>query len=181
MPVTSVCDVGCGDGMWLRAFRYKGVTDVVGIDGEYMIGDLLQIPVGQPSADGPASGGSLATILRSGNLARGRRTSTGKPGVGFVEDLTRLAPMVLFSAAIPGQGGRDHLNEQWQTYWNHQVRVVPTITSGPVRDFTEPGQSPIQCFWLTCWQPSGRDGVVREERHRPSFSDYPATLSSIAW
>jgi hypothetical protein len=35
----------------------------------------------------------------------------------FVEDLTRLAPMVLFSAAIPGQGGRDHVNEQWQTYW----------------------------------------------------------------
>jgi len=74
-----------------------------------------------------------------------------------------LAPVVLFSTAIPGQGGRDHLNEQWQTYWNHQVGVVTTITSGPVRDFTEPGQSPMQCFWLTCWQPSGRDGVLREE------------------
>jgi hypothetical protein len=24
---------------------------------------------------------------------------------------------VLFSAAIPGQGGRDHVNEQWQTCW----------------------------------------------------------------
>ena len=28
-----------------------------------------------------------------------------------------LAPAVLFSAAIPGQGGRGHINEQWPTYW----------------------------------------------------------------
>ena len=45
MPVTSVCDVGCGDGTWLRVFRDEGVTDVLGIDGEYVTGDLLQIPM----------------------------------------------------------------------------------------------------------------------------------------
>jgi hypothetical protein len=28
-----------------------------------------------------------------------------------------LAPHVLFSAAIPGQGGNNHVNEQWQSYW----------------------------------------------------------------
>ncbi|WP_449394980.1 hypothetical protein [Devosia riboflavina] len=28
-----------------------------------------------------------------------------------------MAPAVLFSAAIPGQGGVGHLNEQWQSYW----------------------------------------------------------------
>jgi hypothetical protein len=38
-------------------------------------------------------------------------------GVSFVEDLTRLAPVVLFSAAIPRQGGTDHINERWQSYW----------------------------------------------------------------
>jgi hypothetical protein len=35
----------------------------------------------------------------------------------FVESLTRLGPAVLFSAAIPGQGGVNHINEQWQDYW----------------------------------------------------------------
>src|SRR5207247_6960629 len=45
MPVISVCDVGCGDGTWLRVFRDEGVTDVVGIDGEYMTKDLLQVPL----------------------------------------------------------------------------------------------------------------------------------------
>src|SRR5205085_11975533 len=35
----------------------------------------------------------------------------------FVESLTRLAPAVLFSAAVPHQGGWNHLNEQWPQYW----------------------------------------------------------------
>ena len=36
----------------------------------------------------------------------------------FVESLTGLAPAVLFSAAIPGQGGTGHLNERWPEYWS---------------------------------------------------------------
>ena len=35
----------------------------------------------------------------------------------FVETLTKLAPVILFSAAIPGQGGMGHINEQWPDYW----------------------------------------------------------------
>ena len=35
----------------------------------------------------------------------------------FVEDLTRLGDVILFSAAIPAQGGTNHVNEQWQSYW----------------------------------------------------------------
>ena len=35
----------------------------------------------------------------------------------FVEDLTNLGDVVLFSAAILGQGGTNHVNEQMQSYW----------------------------------------------------------------
>jgi hypothetical protein len=35
----------------------------------------------------------------------------------FVDNLVELAPVVLFSAAIPRQGGVGHVNEQWQEYW----------------------------------------------------------------
>ena len=35
----------------------------------------------------------------------------------FVDDLCRHADTVVFSAAIPGQGGKGHKNEQWQSYW----------------------------------------------------------------
>jgi len=34
-----------------------------------------------------------------------------------VQFLTNLSSTVFFSAAIPRQGGRNHLNEQWQSYW----------------------------------------------------------------
>ena len=37
----------------------------------------------------------------------------------FVQSLTELGPVVLFSAAIPFQGGENHLNEQWPDYWAH--------------------------------------------------------------
>lgn len=38
-------------------------------------------------------------------------------GAVLVETLTRHAPAVLFSAAIPGQGGTDHVNEAWPEVW----------------------------------------------------------------
>lgn len=44
LPVRSVVDVGCGDGSWLSVFRKLGVTDILGVDGEYVDQDILQIP-----------------------------------------------------------------------------------------------------------------------------------------
>jgi hypothetical protein len=35
----------------------------------------------------------------------------------LIKFLSELAPAVLFGAAIPGQGGVNHINEQWQSYW----------------------------------------------------------------
>ncbi len=34
-----------------------------------------------------------------------------------MNSLISLAPAVVFSAAVPGQGGTNHINEQWQSYW----------------------------------------------------------------
>ena len=31
--------------------------------------------------------------------------------------LTGLGAVILFSAAIPGQNGKGHVNEQWPSYW----------------------------------------------------------------
>jgi hypothetical protein len=42
---------------------------------------------------------------------------TPSGGVALVTNLTELAPIVVFSAAAPGQGGMQHINEQWPCYW----------------------------------------------------------------
>jgi SAM-dependent methyltransferase len=117
IPVNSVCDVGCGDGTWLQVFGEAGVADVVGIDGEYILRDLLRIPVANFQAMDLRQRISLP---RSFDLAISLEVAEHLPesrASTFVEDLMRLAPVILFSAAIPGQGGRGHVNEQWQLYW----------------------------------------------------------------
>lgn len=35
----------------------------------------------------------------------------------LIDTLTSLSKCVLFSAAIPFQGGQNHINEQWHAYW----------------------------------------------------------------
>jgi hypothetical protein len=35
----------------------------------------------------------------------------------LVDSLVHHAPVVLFSAAVPFQGGEGHVNEQWPQYW----------------------------------------------------------------
>jgi hypothetical protein len=41
---------------------------------------------------------------------------------GLVKMLCGLSDRVLFSAAIPFQGGTGHVNEQWQSYWARLFR-----------------------------------------------------------
>jgi SAM-dependent methyltransferase len=117
VPIRSVCDVGCGVGTWLRAFREAGVEDMVGLDGRYVDKNLLEIP---GSAFQEVDLRQRLRLDRSFDLAMSVEVAEHLPesrSISFVEDLTRLAPVVLFSAAIPRQGGTAHLNEQWQSHW----------------------------------------------------------------
>lgn len=113
----SVVDVGCGVGTWLAVFRELGVADVVGIDGEYVDRALLEIPQEQfveLDLSAPFS------VDRTFDLAICLEVAEHLPpeaAEAFVESVARLAPIVLFSAAIPFQGGNHHLNEQWPDYW----------------------------------------------------------------
>jgi SAM-dependent methyltransferase len=113
----SVIDVGCGDGTWLSVFQELGVSDMVGLDGDYVDRRQLQIAQDQFRSIDLSSPFSFS---RSFDLAMSLEVAEHLPpnsADGFVESLTRLAPVVLFSAAIPSQGGTHHLNEQWPGYW----------------------------------------------------------------
>jgi SAM-dependent methyltransferase len=113
----SVIDVGCGVGTWLSAFARGGVADFLGLDGDYVPRKDLQIPadrfretdLSQPFA-----------VPRVFDLALSLEVAEHLPPAsapGFIASLTRLAPAVLFSAAVPHQGGWHHVNEQWPQYW----------------------------------------------------------------
>jgi hypothetical protein len=113
----SVVDVGCGLGTWLAVAGELGVRELLGIDGDYVDRDELVIPPDLFEAH------DLAASLRLGSrfdLAMCMEVAEHLPpdrGASFVADLASLADAVLFSAAIPLQGGENHVNEQWPSFW----------------------------------------------------------------
>lgn len=113
----SVVDVGCGVGMWLSYFLEHGVSDVLGIDGAYVQREQLHIPEANFKTidiSKPFSINRKADIVLSLEVGEHLPESSAE---NFVKSLTDIAPVVLFSAAIPFQPGTHHVNGQWPEYW----------------------------------------------------------------
>lgn len=114
---TSVLDIGCGDGVWLRSFVDMGVADVLGVDGWVGNPKLLRIPASQYlQADlckplNPTRTFDLAICLEVAEHLPHAAAPT------LITSLCAAAPVVVFGAAIPGQEGTGHVNEQWPDYW----------------------------------------------------------------
>ncbi len=134
----SVVDVGCGLGTWLSVFKEHGIERILGVDGEYVDKTLLQIPLPRFSSRDLKQPLALDEKF---DLAVSLEVAEHLPkecsGI-FVDSLTRLAPIVLFSAAIPFQGGTHHINEQWPDYW--------------VALFREKGYEAVDCIRKRFWQ-----------------------------
>jgi hypothetical protein len=126
----SVIDVGGGEGWWAAAFAELGARAV-------------SIDAGSP--DHPAA---RVEHIRY-DLRRGMPTELGvfdlalclevaehldqPTGDRLVAALCELAPVVLFSAAVPGQDGHGHLNEQWPAYWVERFSSFGFQCSGALR------------------------------------------------
>ena len=116
LPRRSVADIGCGTGTWLAAALADGATSAFGIEGNWVTPDQLDDPriVFAPQDLEQRFSGPRVDLAMSLEVAEHLTLARAE---SFVADLVALAPAVLFSAAIPGQGGINHLNEQWQSYW----------------------------------------------------------------
>lgn len=133
----SVVDVGCGIGTWLSVMRELGVTDVLGIDGDYVSPAMLRIP---DDCFLPFDLTQPLQLERKFELAMSLEVAEHLPpecAETFVTSLTELAPVVLFSAAVPNQGGTNHVNEQWPDYW--------------ARLFRKRGFIAVDCLRLRFW------------------------------
>lgn len=111
-----VIDVGCGVGAWLSEFKRLGAAQVLGIDGGDAVGQL-HIEADEMIRHDLRE--SLPTSERF-DLALCLEVAEHLPASlaqDFVGRLTVLARAVLFSAAVPEQGGVGHVNEQWPEYW----------------------------------------------------------------
>jgi len=131
---SSVVDVGCGVGTWLAVFAERGVGEIWGIEGGNVEKTLLQIPqqcflvhdLTKPLRLGRRF--DLVVCLEVAEHLKQEHALT------LIDGLTELGPAVLFSAAIPYQGGTNHVNEQWPEYWAHLFAGKGYVAVDCIRD-----------------------------------------------
>jgi len=118
----SVVDVGCGLGGWLLAFAENGATDLRGVDGNHVDRSKLYI---DPSCFTAVNLAQPFRIDGRFDLAICTEVAEHIPHAhsrDLVDVLCDAAVVVLFSAALPGQGGKGHVNERWPEYWHQRFR-----------------------------------------------------------
>ncbi|MEO1240402.1 MAG: methyltransferase domain-containing protein [Pseudomonadota bacterium] len=114
----SAVDIGCGVGGWLKVLSdcYPGIA-VAGVDHP-------DVPDSELFIDKTDFHGHDL----SQSLDLGRRFDIAvtleviehideQYADIFVDNLARHSDLILFSAATPRQGGTNHVNEQWPSYW----------------------------------------------------------------
>ncbi|MFL5281023.1 MAG: methyltransferase domain-containing protein [Rhodopila sp.] len=133
LPFNSVLDVGCGDGRWLSVIRGRGVDDIAGVDGPWNDPASLYFPADRfhvQDLHEPFDLGRRFDLVMSLEVAEHVAQSAAAT---FVGNLTRHGDVVLFSAAVPYQGGYRHINEQWPSYWETLFAQHGFLAFDPLR------------------------------------------------
>lgn len=114
---TSVIDFGCGGGSFVRQFLLNGIQDVTGVEGEWIL-DVKHL-----ASESWLQVRDLKKPIRferKFDLAVCLEVAEHLPAEfsrTLVETLVSCSDRIVFSAAIPGQSGTDHINLQYPEYW----------------------------------------------------------------
>ncbi|MBR0695279.1 hypothetical protein [Bradyrhizobium lablabi] len=123
LDIASVVDIGCAGGGWLSVWQQEGIADIRGVDGDYVRLEDLEIgPDLFTSADlsRPLKLGRTFDLVESLEVAEHIDETSAD---NFVASLVSHAgKYILFSAAVPGQGGEYHVNEQPYDYWRMRLK-----------------------------------------------------------
>jgi hypothetical protein len=165
----SVVDFGCKHGEWLSVFRSHGSSRLLGFDQRKRISYGLVIDEREFRA---VDLRQRVTLDERFDLAVCIEVAEHLPAGAagpLVETLTSAAPVVLFSAAIPDQGGHGHLNEQPRQYW--------------IDLFAGHGFASVDCLRPRIWQDAGVAWWYRQNLfffYDPSSTAITRTLRSAA-
>lgn len=111
----SVLDLGCGQGEWLEAFpaEDKLGVDIAAPDGpNYLRRDLTEPLYLGTGPDWDIRTYDLIVCLETAEHLPARAAGT------LINTISRHGSTVLFSAAVPGQEGKGHINCQPHEYWH---------------------------------------------------------------
>lgn len=119
--VDSVIDFGAGSGIWLKVFHDAGVPSLLGIE-PHAPADTLEIPRSNLLMQDLTE---PVTLKQRFDLAVCLEVAEHLPETRsdvLLDSVTHASDTILWSAAVPGQGGRGHVNEQWPSYWVTRFR-----------------------------------------------------------
>jgi hypothetical protein len=135
-PLGDIVDFGCGIGAWLHAAEILGARTTLGIEGEWIretdtIIEKSKIRVADLANSPP-------TFAKEFDLAMTIEVAEHLPQVAadaFCNSLASASNHILFSAAIPGQGGIGHINEQPLSYWVTKFWALGYVPLEPIRPY----------------------------------------------
>lgn len=132
-----IIDVGCGPGIYVKALREAG-HDVIGIDPDKKCPEIIRSMFDE---DGKYD---LALCLE---VAEHIDESLSDD---IVRKLTDIAPVIIFSAAVPGQGGHGHINCQPKEYWEHKFgKLNFVVDKDKTENFINFMRKGYHMGWLT--------------------------------
>lgn len=132
----SIVDFGCGEGLWLSVAKKtdKNIS-ILGLDGDYVEKSRLKIPRECFEA---ADLRKPVRLKQRYDLAVSTEVAEHidiQNSDDFINNITAASDHILFSASVPGQGGINHVNEQWQSYWIKMFEQRGYIVDLSIRNF----------------------------------------------
>lgn len=123
LPISSIIDFGCGAGTWCLAAKELGIKIITGIDlhsydSSYML--LPQNSYLKYDLRHALNLNQKYDLVISVEVAEHIDNSYSNI---FIENLCRHGDLILFSAAMPFQGGTEHINEQPCSYWMNIFKI----------------------------------------------------------
>ncbi len=136
VQIMSVVDFGCGVGGWLSQFQKEDKSiDVFGLD--FGNPDRSQLQISEKNYQ-KADLSKKIDLDRRFDLCISLEVAEhihSDYADDFIDNLCRHADFVLFSAAVLGQGGTDHVNEQPLSYWKEKFKQRNYVIYDIVRPF----------------------------------------------
>ncbi len=132
--INSILDVGCGTGTWLAVAKELGVTEIVGVDTVKLDQADLKVPsanIINTDLTLPFSLNKRFDLVTCLEVAEHLPEHAAKT---LINTLVQHSDFILFSAALPGQGGQNHLNEQWPDYWQNLFEAQGYFPNTIIKD-----------------------------------------------